>query len=157
MCSEIFAECKLIFFKLFKFNFLNTFLKKEILWGRAVDLTGNFYWEFEEATALEVALNRDEFLDSVRGFLKQFNLSEKVRNNIIEFQSSIINNPLEKYPIKKKFDYNIKDVLFNNKKLKNSGYTYQFDSENYENDVREWCTKAIWWGRRNKGFETRVV
>ena len=44
----------------------------------------------------------------------------------------------------------------NNKKLKNSGFTYQFDSENYKNDVREWGTKAIWWGRRNKGFETVV-
>ena len=56
----------------------------------------------------------------------------------------------------KRFDYNIKDVLFNNKKLTNSGYNYQFDSENYKNDVREWGTKAIWWGRRNKGFETVV-
>ena len=135
---------------------LGKVLRKETLWGRAVDLTGNFYWEFEEATALEVALNRDEFLDSVREFLNQFNLNEKVENDIIEFQSSIIKNPLEKYPMKKKFNYNIKDVLFNNKKLKNSGYTYQFDSENYKNDVREWCIKAIWWGRRNKGFETVV-
>ena len=58
--------------------------------------------------------------------------------------------------MRKKFDYNIKDVLFNNQKLKNSGYNYQFDSENYKNDVREWGTKAIWWGRRNKGFETVV-
>ena len=58
--------------------------------------------------------------------------------------------------MKKKFNYNIKDVIFNEQKLKNSGYTYQFDSENYKNDVREWCTKAIWWGRRNKGFETVV-
>lgn len=135
---------------------LGKVLKKETLWGRAVDLTGNFYWDFEEATALEVALNRDEFLDSVREFLNQFNLNEKVENDIIEFQSSIIKNPLEKYPMMKKFDYNIKDVLFNNQKLKNSGYTYQFDSENYKNDVREWGTKAIWWGRRNKGFETVV-
>ncbi len=135
---------------------LGKVLKKETLWGRAVDLTGNFYWNFEEATALEVALNRDEFLDSVREFLSKFNLSETVKNDIIEFQSLIIKNPLEKYPIKKKFNHNIKDVLFNNQKLKNSGYTYQFDSENYKNDVREWGTKAIWWGRRNKGFETVV-
>ena len=137
-------------------NTLGKVLKKEKLWGRAVDLTGNFYWEFEEATALEVALNRDEFFDSVGEFLNQFNLSETVEKDIIEFQSSIINNPLEKYPMKKKFNYNIKDVIFNEQKLKNSGYTYQFDSENYKNDVREWCTKAIWWGRRNKGFETVV-
>ena len=41
----------------------------------------------------------------------QFNLSEKVENDIIEFQSLIIKNPLEKYPLKKKFDYNIKDVV----------------------------------------------
>ena len=136
---------------------LGKVLKKEILWGRAVDLTGNFYWEFEEATAIDVALNRDEFFDSLRGFLNQFNLSEKVENDIIEFQSLIIKNPLEKYPLKKKFDYNIKDVLFNNKKLKNSGFTYQFDSENYKNDVRAWGIKAIWWGRRNKGYETMVA
>ena len=135
---------------------LGKVLKKETLWGRAIDLTGNFYWDFEEATALEVALNRDEFFDSVREFLSQFNLNETVEDDIITFQSSIIKNPLEKYPMKKKFDYNIKDVLFNNKKLTNSGYTYQFDSENYKNDVREWGTKAIWWGRRNKGFETVV-
>ena len=135
---------------------LGKVLKKETLWGRVVDLTGNFYWDFEEATALEVALNRDEFFDSVREFLSQFNLNETVEDDIITFQSSIIKNPLEKYPMMKKFNYNIKDVLFNNKKLTNSGYTYQFDSENYKNDVREWCTKAIWWGRRNKGFETVV-
>jgi radical SAM superfamily enzyme YgiQ (UPF0313 family) len=135
---------------------LGKVLRKETLWGRAIDLTGNFYWYFEEATALEVALNRDEFLDSIRGFLNQFNLSEKVENDILEFQSMIIKNPFEKYPIKKKFNHNIKDVLFNNKKLTNSGYTYQFDSENYNNDVRDWGTKAIWWGRRNKGFETVV-
>ena len=80
-----------------------------------------------------------------------------IENDIIEFQSSIIKNPFENYPMKKKFDYNIKEVVFNNKSLKNSGYTYKFDSENYNSDIEKWGRINLWWGRRNKGYETMVA
>ena len=53
--------------------------------------------------------------------------------------------------------YFIKDVLFNNQKLKNSGYTYQFDSENYKSDIKKWCTINMWWGRRNREYEVEVI
>ena len=132
-------------------------LKKENLWGRSVKATGNFHWEFDEATSINIALNRDEFFGNVKDFLSQFNLNKNIENDIIEFQSSIIKNPFENYPMKKKFDYNIKEVVFNNKSLKNSGYTYKFDSENYNSDIEKWGRINLWWGRRNKGYETMVA
>ena len=138
-------------------NLFKKIIKKEALWGKTVEVTGNYYWDFEEATSITIALNRDKFFNDIRDFLSQFNLNKNIESDIIEFQSMIIKNPFEKYPVKKKFNYNIKDVLFNNQKLKNSGYTYQFNSENYKSDIKKWCTINLWWGRRNRGYEVKVI
>ena len=39
----------------------------------------------------------------------------------------------------------LKNTQDNIERIDNSINTY---SDNYKNDVREWGTKAIWWGRR---------
>jgi len=138
-------------------NLFKRIFKKESLWGKTTEITDNYHWDFEEATSITIALNRDKFFNDIRDFLSQFNLNKNIESDIIEFQSMIIKNPFEKYPVKKKFNYNIKDVLFNNQKLKNSGYTYQFNSENYKSDIKKWCTINLWWGRRNRGYEVKVI
>jgi putative methyltransferase len=138
-------------------NLFKKIFKKEALWGKTVEITGNYHWDFEEATSITIALNRDKFFNDIRDFLSQFNLNKSVESDIIEFQSTIIKNPLENYPIKKKFNHNIKEVLFNNKSLKNTGYIYQFDSENYKSDIKKWCTINMWWGRRNREYEVEVI
>ena len=139
---------------------LTKVLKKETLWGRKIEeTTGDYYWDYEEATSIRIVTNREEFDNNLRSFL--FSEFKKVDVSLLQdlllFQKMICTNPFEQYPKKVPFNFNIKEVIFENKPIKNGGHTYEFNSENYNSDVKKWCTINMWWGRRNRGYETSVT
>lgn len=134
-------------------------LKKEELWGRKVEeLSGQYYWDFEESSAIRTILNKDKMYSELKLFIIETfpKVNRMLVDDIIRFQQYVIKDPFQKYPKKVPFNHNIKDVLLNNQKLKNSGYNYQFDSEDYDGDIKKWCTLNLWWGRRNRAYEVNV-
>ena len=136
---------------------LRRVLKKEKIWGRKVDGV-SCYWDWEEASAIIIAKNIDKFYNEIKEFIVDtFTIDFKVLDDIILYQKNIVKSPYEKYPKKVYFNYNISDVIFNNQKLKNGGHEYTFESENYNGDVEKWARFNLWWGRRNKSFEAKVV
>ena len=102
-------------------------------------------------------MNEDKWYTDVKNFLSQFNLCSQVEDDILDFQRIFVCNPNTEYPIKKNFHYNIKDVLFENKELKNSGYEYTFENKNYQKDFLKWCKEMMWWGRRNMQHQSKVI
>jgi hypothetical protein len=138
---------------------LTKILKKETFWGRKVEeITGEYYWDFEESTAIRTMLNKDKMYSELKLFIIQIfpDIDRMLVDDIIRFQQYVIKDPYQTYPKKVPFNFNLKDILYESKPIKNNGYTYQFDSENYNNDVKEWCTRTIWWGRRNREYEVTV-
>ena len=134
-------------------------LKKEELWGRKVEeVSGEYYWDFEESSAIRTMLNKDKMYSELKLFIIQIfpNINRMLVDDIIRFQQYVIKDPFQKYPTKALFNFNLKDIVYESKPIEDTGYTYQFDSENYKNDVIEWCTKNIWWGRRNRAYEVTV-
>jgi hypothetical protein len=134
-------------------------LKKEELWGRKVEeLSGQYYWDFEESSAIRTILNKDKMYSELKLFIIETfpKVNRMLVDDIIRFQQYVIKDPFQKYPKKVPFNHNIKDVLLNNQKLKNSGYNYQFNSEDYDGDIKKWCTLNLWWGRRNRAYEVNV-
>ena len=141
-------------------NTLSKVLKKETLWGRKVEeITGNYFWDYEEATAIKIVTNREEFDKNLRSFItSEFkNIDVSLVDDLILFQSNISTSPFEKYPKKVPFNFNIKEVIYDNKPIKNGGHTYEFNSENWDSDVKKWCTINMWWGRRNRRYETSIT
>jgi putative methyltransferase len=131
---------------------------KEQCWGRTVDeVKKDYYWDFEEATSLNILLSKDEYWKELYQFLiSNFDEDIIVIFDIIKFQKFSKTNPFEKYPIVEDFNYNIYDVVFNGNKLKNSGYLYKFDSKSFNNDIFRFAIENLWWGRRNGGAHTNI-
>ena len=64
----------------------------KIPWGRKVEGAGDTYWEYEEATSIEIAKNKSQFYDEMFSFMGDYDLIEK--------QSMAMREPgddLEKY------------------------------------------------------------
>jgi len=141
-------------------SILTKILKKEELWGRKVEeVTGNYYWDFEESTAIKTMMNKDKVYSEIQDFLiKTFpNVDVMLIQDIVKFQQAIVKDPFENYPKKLSFNYNLKEVIYDSKPIKNGGHTYEFQSENYDGDVKDWAQTNIWWGRRNRAYETKVI
>lgn len=139
---------------------LTKVLKKEELWGRKVEeSTGEYYWDYEEATSIRIVTNREEFDNNLRSFiLSEFkDIDVSLLEDLLLFQKMICSNPFEQYPKKVPFNFNIKEVIYENKPIKNGGHTYEFDATNWDSDVKKWCTINMWWGRRNRAYETSVT
>ena len=152
----------------------NTFLGKEYLdtkealylvldkkqcWGKQVkDKTGNIFWEFQEATNIKLVGNEDIFYNEIKEFVsKEYSeVDANLLDDIIEFQLNKISTPNRKYPYKKKFNFNLNDVM-NGKKVMNGGHEYTFNHKNYNKDITTWATEVLWWGRKNKSYEVDIV
>lgn len=139
-------------------NTITKILNKEELWGRKVEnVTGNYHWDFEESTMINIMTNKDIAFDEILNFLKMnFEIEDSLLDDVIKFQKLILKSPYKNYPIQETFNYNLNDVVYKSKPIKNGGHTYEFQSENYNGDVRDWAQKNIWWGRRNRAYETKV-
>jgi len=139
---------------------LTKVLNKEELWGRKIEeTTGDYYWDYEEATSIKIVTNQEQFDENIRSFiLQEFKyIDSNLLENLLLFQKNICSSPFTQYPKKESFDFNLNEVIFQNKPIKNGGYTYEFDSKNYDSDVKKWCTINMWWGRRNRGYEAQVT
>jgi hypothetical protein len=134
-------------------------LDKKQCWGKQVkDKTGNIFWEFQEATNIKLIGNEDMFYKEIKEFtLKQYSeVDEHLLDDIIKFQLNKVSTPNREYPYKKKFNFNLDEVM-NGKKVMNGGHEYTFNHKNYNKDITTWATEILWWGRKNKSYEVDIV
>lgn len=73
---------------------------REIPWGRKIEDVSEIYWEYEEATAIEIARNKNRFYNEINAFISNkfgyFDDPIKV-NELIEKQYLKMKDPFEVY------------------------------------------------------------
>ena len=126
-------------------------------WGRTLnDIRENFAWDFEEATSMRIVQNKKIFQKEVKQFLiLNYNIKEHIIDELIKYQDYAILDPNREYPAIVNFNYNIHDVIFNNK-LKEGKNKLMFDGKNYNGDLFEWGKETLWWGRRVAACKAKV-
>ena len=139
-------------------NGIEEVFENKSLWGRVLnDVKKNFYWEYEEATAIHISLNHKLFYDEIYKYLiDKYELEDNLVKCLIDYQIVRIQHPNQEYPFTTKLDYNIHEVLLGNTKIvKNGGHVLKVHGKKYD-DVYDWAKKCFWWGKRAQLFQTKV-
>lgn len=129
-------------------------------WGWLLD--DKRTWEFDEGSVVRIWKNIDRFYTDIKFFVMKSNLIKDidVLDTVIDYQQNSLIQPDKKYPYKKFYPYNIKDVIEENKPLQNGGYIYKIDgmyeSKNYNGDYLEWCRDLYWWGRKEGRYKSKL-
>ena len=138
-------------------NNLEIILENKRHWGDIIPDAGDINWEVDEATCIRLVENKDIFYNEISNYLiKKYDLKKEILDEIIEYQKTRLNHPFMNYPIKKKFKYNIHDVVENQKKLKKIDTTLIADAKNF-NNVYEWAKNTLWFGRRIARYKTNII
>ena len=97
-------------------------LKQKYPWGRGIEDVSSMYWEYEEATSIEIAKNKDAFYSIVDDFMYEYftwDYNKNIRyDDILEVQINSMKDP------------------------------YQ----HYNGNIEKWAVECLWWGRRNESF-----
>ena len=140
-------------------NNLEAVLNVEQPWGRILpSVRKNFAWDFEEATAIQCAKNKDQFYSEMRQFiLEAFDIEyDEVIQELFKYQELAIINPQNQYPFDETFKYNIHSIISRKAKLKERENKISFEAENYSGDFYKWGIEKLWWGRRIGACKTKV-
>jgi len=140
-------------------NSLEAVLAVEQPWGRILpDVRQNFAWDFEEATAIRVSQNKQEFYDNIRDFLSSaFDIElNSAIDELFEYQVLALIDPTREYPVRSEFQYNIHDVITRKSQLKEAHSKLNFVADNYDGDYYRWGIEKLWWGRRVAACKTKV-
>ena len=129
---------------------LEKVLKAEHPWGRVLsDVRENFAWDFEEATVMRMAQNKEVANKEISEFLSQnFSLPDGLVDELVKYQDYGTVDPSRSYPFSADFSYNIHAVIFDSEPLSQSTVTYRFNAKEYNGNIFEWGKETLWWGRR---------
>ncbi len=137
-------------------NNLTKILKNERHWGDVIPGCGNINWEVDEATCIRLVNGKDVFYKEMSDYLEtKYDMDKNVLNDIIKYQKFRLHDPNIQYPLTESFDYNIHDVIENNKKFTDKKNTQTCNGKNYK-DIYEWAKFTLWFGRRIARYKTRV-
>ena len=119
-------------------------------WGRVLsDIRDKFAWDFEEATVMRIAQNKEIALKEIKKFIvENFELHNDVIDDLLKYQNFGTVDPNRNYPLQESFSYNIHDVIFNNENLNSKNCNYEFNGKSYDGNFFEWGKETLWWGRR---------
>jgi hypothetical protein len=140
------------------YNALNKVIKKQGPWGRVLDkVRKSFEWQFEEATAIRSAQNKDKLYEEIKIFMKDFELKKDVLSDLVEFQKNSVIDPSVSYPLNIKINHNIYEVITDSEKLEESENIYIADGKNYDGNLYEWGKEVLWWGRKLGKCKTSIT
>jgi hypothetical protein len=75
----------------------------------------------------------------------------------MKYQDLAMLDPTYKYPVSIDFNYNIHEVIYDNKKLKKCETTLSADNKNYDGDFYKYGTETLWWGRRVAAYKNKIL
>ena len=138
-------------------NNLIKILKNERHWGDVIPNVGDINWEVDEASCIRLVENKDIFYNEISQYLEnKYDTEEFILRDIINYQKARLHHPFKKYPIYKYFNFNIHDVIENNKSIKEIKNIQTFTGKNY-NNLYEWAKNTLWFGRRIARYKTKVL
>ena len=137
-------------------NNLTKILKNERHWGDVIPGCGDINWEVDEATSIRLVKGKDTFYQEMSNYLEiKYDMDKRVLKDIIKYQKARLHQPNVQYPIEETFDYNIHDVIENNKNLKTEENIQTFIGKHFDN-LYEWAKNTLWFGRRIARYKTKV-
>lgn len=119
-------------------------------------------WEFDEGSMFRIFKQKDKFYKEIKKFIVEeiYTDSLEIVDSVMEYQENALIVPDKQYPYKLNLDYNIHDVVRNNKNLTNSGHVYDIDgmpkSKNYKGNMIKWCRELYWWGRKEGRYKSII-
>ena len=127
-------------------------------WGRILeDVRKNYAWDFEEATAMRINQNKDDFYKEVFQVIKQnYDISEDIINELIKYQKHAVIDPTKTYPAKHYLKYNFHEVIHKKAPFKKKRQLLEFEAKNFNGDYYAWGTEILWWGRRVAACKTKI-
>ena len=135
---------------------LTKILKNKRHWGDVIPGVGNINWEVDEATCIRLVKNSEIFYKEMSTYLiNKYDTDEHVLRDIINYQKARLHHPFKQYPIHKYFNFNIHDVIENNKSFREIKNIQTFNGKNYD-DLYEWAKHTLWFGRRIAKYKTKV-
>ena len=138
-------------------NNLIKILKNERHWGDVIPNVGDINWEVDEASCIRLVENKDIFYKEISKYLEnKYDTDEFILTDIINYQKARLHHPFKEYPIYQYFNFNIHDVIENNKSIKEIKNVLTFTGKNY-NNLYEWAKNTLWFGRRIARYKTKVI
>ncbi len=138
-------------------NNLTKILKNERHWGDVIPNVGDINWEVDEASCIRLVENKDIFYNEISQYLEnKYDTEEFIVRDIINYQKARLHHPFKEYPIHRYFNFNIHDVIENNKLIKEIKNVQTFTGKNY-NNLYEWAKNTLWFGRRIARYKTKVI
>ena len=138
-------------------NNLTKILKNKRHWGDVIPNVGDINWEVDEASCIRLVENKDIFYNEISQYLEnKYDTEEFILRDIINYQKARLHHPFKEYPIHRYFNFNIHDVVENNKLIKEIKNVQTFTGKNY-NNLYEWAKNTLWFGRRIARYKTKVI
>ena len=136
---------------------LNKILKNKRHWGDVISGVGNINWEVDEATCIRLVKNKEIFYNQISKYLRdKYDVDDFILRDIINYQKARLHHPFKQYPIYQYFNFNIHDVIENNKSFKEQKNVQTFTGKTYD-DLYEWAKNTLWFGRRIARYKTKVL
>ena len=138
---------------------LSDVLKAKSPWGRIVpEIRENFAWDFEEATVLDIMMNKESFYSEIKHYLVlNYDIKDDIIEQLIDYQKNAILNPDLSYPQYRKYSYNIHNVIHKKEDLEKKDSLLKFDGKNYNGDFFEYGKETLWWGRRVAAYKNKIT
>ncbi len=113
---------------------------------------GELLWPLEEASFLKVILEYDKFYDEITGFIASYFKDEKIFNELMAYQKSIVKTPYKNsIELSLGFDFPayFTSVYENNySPLKQSDCRILIDMRDVPSGFPEYAERTVWYGRK---------
>ena len=121
-------------------------------WNYYDEKFGNVTWFFEEGAFIEIASNYNEYLEELLAFLKKYDFSEDVFEEILKYQKLLLRKPFENGDEKEfKYDFHtfFNGIIKGNEgDLVKSKIKIKVTPKNIYNEVSRYAKEVVWFGRR---------
>ncbi len=115
---------------------------------------GDITWPYEEAMLLDYIYKLDDFYKEAKEFLSEYDIDPDIEDELMSYQKNLIVTPFGN-DVECQYRYDWKTYFYNilanrDGELENKDVTLRFFAVDVPDDWKNYATKIIWYGRRNK-------
>ncbi|TSA16789.1 MAG: radical SAM protein [Nitrosopumilales archaeon] len=121
---------------------------------------GDANWPIEESSFLRLVLSKEKLLGGIDSFLKyledkyNYNTQKNILNDLARFQVFLLTTRDDLNNLKsEQFEFDWKDFIINNGKLKDQPKNYYYENPVTEKDSVKWAWETIWFGRYKQKYK----
>lgn len=121
-------------------------------WCYQNDIFSPVGWYFEEGAFLDMAYNKEKYLEEIKGFVDSLGIEEDIKESLFRYQNDIIRYPgQEIITVESDYDfYNYFENIYedNYKPLENKRIKLTIELEKKIYDWAKYAREIIWFGKR---------